>query len=379
MADDGKRVWVLGSGFSRSLGGPLLADLFQQDHIDDLQSFFPPGVYHQLAITTFAVQAYFNQGVREGRWLNAEQFLTFVDDAYRRGGDARRSVLAGLIRRGDEVMIGRQSVQLSTRAIVAETIVQNFDRVVRKALAAECSEFLVGQDPSTERWLPYREWVSSLQPDRDTVITFNYDRAIEMARDQVQRDIGQGLPIWIRHPDQGDRPNSVPVLKLHGSVDWQVVSSEGESRIVVSVRPEELLKGDSDIAIAAPGASKHEFVSKHFERLWEHAEQALAGARTVFFIGYSFPPTDPAPQDRLIRAFARDTELALRTDQAPHRHVYIVLGDTNCSRISRLVESGRGARQIAEPGRPTFKPMLYLHAEPLYAQDVIGRWDDFVR
>jgi hypothetical protein len=32
-----KTVWILGAGFSRSLGGPLMGDLLRPQHLDDLR------------------------------------------------------------------------------------------------------------------------------------------------------------------------------------------------------------------------------------------------------------------------------------------------------------------------------------------------------
>jgi hypothetical protein len=33
----GRTVWILGAGFSKSLGGPLLIDLFRQRRYEDLR------------------------------------------------------------------------------------------------------------------------------------------------------------------------------------------------------------------------------------------------------------------------------------------------------------------------------------------------------
>jgi hypothetical protein len=53
----------------------------------------------------------------------------------------------------------------------------------RRLVAAECAAFLQHVDPTREQWRPYRRWAASLTPN-DTVVTFNYDRVLEMLHDQ---------------------------------------------------------------------------------------------------------------------------------------------------------------------------------------------------
>src|SRR5258708_33418433 len=41
MADERRIVWVIGAGFSKPLGGPLLAGLFSRTSIGDLDTRYP--------------------------------------------------------------------------------------------------------------------------------------------------------------------------------------------------------------------------------------------------------------------------------------------------------------------------------------------------
>jgi hypothetical protein len=85
MRDEVRRVWVLGAGFSKPLGGPLLRDLFRMEARGSALLLYPEKLYPGLARTLWDVQRIFNRG-REGRsnrWSDAESFLATVDAAYR--------------------------------------------------------------------------------------------------------------------------------------------------------------------------------------------------------------------------------------------------------------------------------------------------------
>src|SRR5690242_8222107 len=104
MADE-KVVWLLGSGFSKPLGGPLLRDLFLQQERDEILPYFPNTDYPDLARSLHWVQRCFNRGKPDdarhsnrarGFWTDAENFLAYVDDAYG-GADKRQRLLRMLI------------------------------------------------------------------------------------------------------------------------------------------------------------------------------------------------------------------------------------------------------------------------------------------
>src|SRR5580765_2441231 len=77
-----RTAWVLGAGFSRSLGGPLLPDLLRQSHASDLEARYPRIEFGDLADACRRAQTVYNWGKRiDGLWLDAEEFLEFVDRA----------------------------------------------------------------------------------------------------------------------------------------------------------------------------------------------------------------------------------------------------------------------------------------------------------
>lgn len=86
--------WV--AGFSKSLGGPLLTDLFRQQSYDDLLHIFGPNRAAKVAWS----QALYNCGLEKKLWEDAEDFLAYVEAAC--GGPAnaaKRVLLNGMINR----------------------------------------------------------------------------------------------------------------------------------------------------------------------------------------------------------------------------------------------------------------------------------------
>ncbi|MGA7743803.1 MAG: hypothetical protein WBP56_02570 [Polyangia bacterium] len=79
MSINGKlTVWVLGAGFSRSLGGPLLTELFGPvPEADDL-AYFPQATYGNLARDLAITRKVFQLGLKQKCWADAEDFLAKV-------------------------------------------------------------------------------------------------------------------------------------------------------------------------------------------------------------------------------------------------------------------------------------------------------------
>ena len=370
MTTDAKHVWVLGAGFSKPLGGPLLGDLFREEDQRDIEAYFPPIDYSDLAHDQGWVQSLFKEGAHGGFWVDAEQFLTYVDDAYRPTGEPKMRKLTNLVQRA--MSSAEQGSAKQTR------ILARLDRMVRRALAVDCSRFLMGIPPDSELWIPYHAWIQSLVPGRDVVLTFNYDLVIETAihRDDPEHEHFTNK-IWVGLPGERQPREVVPVYKLHGSIDWAVLPGK---HIVGSDRKdrlEALRSGETKIAIAAPGSSKAEFVREHLEPLWRPAEKALAEAERVFFIGYSFPDTDPSPQDRLLNAFASEP------GEISFRRADIILGRDHATsdlgrRALELVRSTAAKRQVFLNHESSGVSALSIYQRPLGTQDFIGRWQQIV-
>jgi len=266
---------------------------------------------------------------------------------------------------------------LKIRDIVSnpQPFLDALDRIARRALAAECERFLFHRSPSEdEAWSPFVKWAKSLSATTDAVITFNYDRVLEMLDPA-------GTSLQVLLPDQTKDDKRVPVYRLHGGVSWELQ----EGRILHSDDPLALLKSpQAQIAIAAPGSGKTHFVARHLEDLWKRAEKHLSEAETVFFVGYSFPKSDAEALRRILDV------LKLKAGAPPHRDIHLVLGaetTTATRRIAALLQTCTAGRclEVVPPeapfdshrntiGRPD--QLLRIKQHPLWTQDFLGDWQD---
>src|SRR6185436_12056901 len=178
---------------------------------------------------------------------------------------------------------------------------------VRRALAAQCSQFWRIANTRGERWSPYRTWVKRLEAQHDTLVSFNYDCVVEQAAQAA------GGRVTALLPGEPASPASVKLLKLHGSVNWAL--SDGSC---ARVQIDDVLKGTPEIAIAAPGESKAEYADGKFGALWREAESAVESAESIVFLGYRFPESDAEARRRILSCIVNN-----RTQEL---HVHTVLG-----------------------------------------------------
>lgn len=151
----------------------------------------------------------------------------------------------------------------------------------------------------------HQRLVDCLNP-HDTVISFNYDCVMD---DALRRSgdgkwaarYGYAFPRPSRVLDDGDRhwshanpaPTSaetVYLLKLHGSLNWQLpATQDGEITLKQRLHAQ---RGTPRFTIIPPGWSKQEREEPIFQELWRKAERALRTAKTIAVVGFSFTPTD---------------------------------------------------------------------------------------
>jgi hypothetical protein len=231
----------------------------------------------------------FSNGQARGMWRDAEEFLDFVDTT------AQDTVRARII----DNMIGNQFIAKSAAQGAA----------LRRYVAARCSIFLDGANLTTELWAPYIRWAMQLHPD-DTVITFNWDVALE----KIAAKIGSQAEREKAHSEQkrasclteasfelNPGKGVVPVLKLHGSVDWKRAGSTyertGDPLFALGCSAEES-------AIATPGPQKSEAAATFLVPLWDRAKAAIKDSTAVVFMGYRFPPSDSYAREALLTALS---------------------------------------------------------------------------
>jgi hypothetical protein len=361
---NGNTVWILGAGFSRSLGGPLLADLFRPRAIEDDEALFPKDKYPNLSRDLNMTRCLFCAGQDEGRWDNAEQFLSYMDGAYGTDRGHQRTILKNLEHR---LLNGpRNHLPLCPSILPGfpgQTLVDEYQRIAKRAFAAQIAEFLLDIHDDDERWRPYKQWCSTLEPNRDTIITLNYDLVLEK--------LG-GTRLSIVMPRSANR-DKVRVLKLHGSIDWQEV----DGSISYSSAERLLASEDSVPLIAAPGRSKTAAVGTTLKPLWDMAIKALQQADAIVMLGYSFPQTDAGARMDLLGAIGGASPSCFV------RRIDIVMGpDTaraDTRRVQALAEACRNGRFLTDrqprkilSGPESGDRYLLVQVWPLGAEDFIA-------
>lgn len=316
-----RRAWILGAGFSRSLGGPLLNDLLSLQSLDDLWHASNPQndeAKRNAAswATVFWLCQYglrFPQGLPQqlqgrvtGRalWAHAEEFLE-VMDGYKSATEARKARLqahanemwqsldgTGGFFNGKTAM-GR--AWSPTREIPLGEVATLTPGAVAACANYFCEDLNGLALNGLERGRPYCSWAESLVPNADTIVTFNYDLLAEM----TSTKIAQILP-----SDEDVDAARVPLLKLHGSVDWELDSNKTCRRSDPPPSVSDLLTGNSKPLIGTPGLGKQE-IAKRLAPLWDKAEKSIQEADELIFLGYRMPASDAEARRRLVNAMKR--------------------------------------------------------------------------
>jgi len=367
-----KTVWILGAGFSRPLGGPLLYDLLSHKGRMQARARFGDAFAHDTAI----VYTVFEDGHRTDSqlWQHAEEFLEVVDLARDRDpaemSDHRTAtsrLLLEMIHKRDGTMTIRRFRDLTLKTIAAEC---SFDRWI---------------DPNAEAWDPYLEWAEMLN-EKDTVITFNYDTVIERLPLQLGssgRTTGLGQDSLMRPGDGACISNMTAVLKLHGSLQWGVSTTGSENNPYTfgdGYWDDFSTTGEYEPLIGMPGSTKSLFRKKHFNKIWGHAKRRIAEeADVIVFFGYRFPPSDAQSRSEILAA--------IKKNRANYLRIHIVLGpDVNhpdTLRLAKMLEvtlQGAGripVEELAHTSSAGPKPAHYVVIkQPLYVQDFMTILDE---
>lgn len=130
---------------------------------------------------------------------------------------------------------------------------------------------------------------------KNTIISFNYDTVLEEALGNWKEPFWYGFKPrsveydgsnkWAReNPD-----DAIPLLKLHGSVNWAKPKGP-RGRLNVFDTYSDVLKADGRVVLIPPTWRKS--FQGPLSEVWNAAIRALSEATRVIIIGFSVPPTD---------------------------------------------------------------------------------------
>lgn len=289
-----KCVFILGAGASREAGGPLMSDFL--DIADELRRVGASGVRE-------AAESFNNvfSAISELQGVYAKSHLD-LDNIEALFGAIEMGVLLGKFAERDEAAIRKLRDDMVT--------------LIYKTLETSISFPVSGSQIHPPR--PYATFVEAIYGPRDeppragahelAFITFNYDLALDYALycyRGTRCDYGLSTPL---------PRNAIPLLKLHGSLNWGACSVCQE---IVPHRVEEArfnlwsetkyvnynlgsslpkkLHHDKPLplppVIVPPTWNKTDY-REQLSTVWRHAARVLAEAENLFIIGYSLPETD---------------------------------------------------------------------------------------
>jgi hypothetical protein len=355
---DRKVVWVLGSGFSKSLGGPLLNELMTPERLERLKKPYWLESHHagwerMHGVWTDLVAHYRTSlDPKNPRpWRDAEEYIEMLSAA----GENQAPAFQIMV----ELTLGDGLKYPKTHNMLLPFIAQH----AAKWLAAVTYEFTAVSDTKSERWQPYVNWAKQLG-DNDEVITFNYDRAVELAT----------AAAWPKPDDCNDWHSRTRFHKLHGSVDEFFIRERPETLTRIEDPKQivqHLCEDDKEVALGVPGPGKLSYSTRLFADRWQSAEKALQEATAIVFVGYRFPPTDSYAKRILLQALGNNVN--------EHILLHTVLGprkDDDLQRLDSLLRwsmSNSGRVDLDTPGDPhTFPKTFSMRRQPLWAEDFMA-------
>lgn len=295
-------VFILGAGFSKAAGMPLLPEFMSRmrDTLE-LVDGLPEESYK--ALESVLSQRAMLSRVREKINIdldNVEQLFGLIDAANPHSSSfltdeekaIRKGISATLLSSMKET--ATTSCQMKNSVAIALEKYGCISHLTQETLSQPGRTSFVDVDPYVlfcllvSHKLDPEASPSSYQ--EDILITFNYDLVIEKALttlglkpDYQLQPIYQPTNIWIG-PD-----GPIPILKLHGSINW---SMDSVTRQVSVADPNELISDPNRFPVIVPPTWNKGASFDILDNIWGRAIGALNRATRVFIIGYSMPKSD---------------------------------------------------------------------------------------
>ena len=197
-----------------------------------------------------------------------------------------------------------------------------YPQYLRSDLITAFREFFYQIEQNRSEPTAYDSFASQRITPESTVITFNYDVALERSLAKAGKwDVGTGYGYTFF---QGRTSSPTIVYKLHGSVNWFQAPMQQNPPPYVLKRDLVLLGyddlsdprlGESDLAVnntgtfILPNPRKKFFWERFWEPMWSAAAERLRRASEVFILGYSMPPADTRARELLFGKINRNATI----------------------------------------------------------------------
>lgn len=126
----------------------------------------------------------------------------------------------------------------------------------------------------------------------NTFITFNYDLVIESALAQCGLTVDYGIPSTslLHRAKWLSRSSGVPVLKIHGSVNWAFPGHRGGK--MTAFEDYASVVANNLTPVLVPPTWKKNIAADQLSYVWDAAVAALSEATRIVIVGFSLPPND---------------------------------------------------------------------------------------
>jgi NAD-dependent SIR2 family protein deacetylase len=300
-----RNVFILGAGFSRDAGAPLI-----HDFLDRARGFYddPEGGLDTHERAQFAEVFRFKREVAKAREKfridldNIEELFGLVEMSQRLGSTSAetRDAMVYLIAKTLQLAISNPAQRSQVRVGLNRGYAWDFIKYLRR-------------DPSgtdifeTDIYTHFALLIAGKYDDSrkvstrsSTVITFNYDLVLDDALARVGTIPDYGLNNAFDETPRGDA--SVALLKLHGSTNWSICNGCNQIHVLeekVTSNPilfrskvcRSCSKAGLRLLLVPPSWDKSEY-SQVMQPVWKKAVEALRDATRICVMGYSMPETD---------------------------------------------------------------------------------------
>jgi hypothetical protein len=202
-----------------------------------------------------------------------------------------------------EFLTSTATLSAGSSSSMARDLQQKRDRLM-EALSAVLETSTYRAISSVGRGCEYHQRIVESLRARDVLISFNYDCVLDDALRRAgagkwvaghgyafpPRRVVMNSAYWDGRNPPSSAAESIYLLKLHGSLNWQLPGSEGGD-IYVKQRLHQQY-GTPRFTIIPPEWNKRAREEPIFNLLWRRAFKAIQQAEQIAIVGFSFTPTD---------------------------------------------------------------------------------------